>query len=297
MPIVNASAQIYICCPKIVDGPFGSDITGSLKAGDTVTWVSGQIRNAYSYAVTVSYSWTIDGTTVASGSQTCNPGYITTVYGNCSRSMTAGNHTISFNSGSGTTPTTFNVSAPVTPPVTFEAQGGTTPTPATKTVTYGSTYGALATTSRTGYNFGGWWTGTGGTGTQITSATTVNITAGQTLFAKWTAANTTHGTPYSWLDQYGLVTAGNYEAADLADTDRDGFAAWQEYVAGTIPTNSASVFQCFVTVSNSRPQVRWTPDLGAARLYSIDGRTNLTAGAWGTTNATSRFFRVKVSLP
>ncbi|NBK23069.1 MAG: hypothetical protein EOM68_13695, partial [Spirochaetia bacterium] len=35
--------------------------------------------------------------------------------------------------------------------VTFDEQGGTTPMPATKTVTYDSTYVSLATTSRDGY--------------------------------------------------------------------------------------------------------------------------------------------------
>ena len=69
--------------------------------------------------------------------------------------------------------------------VTFEASGGTTPSPNTKSVTYGLTYGTLATCSRTGYTFDGWYTAASG-GSKIESTTTVGITANQTLYAHWT---------------------------------------------------------------------------------------------------------------
>jgi len=69
--------------------------------------------------------------------------------------------------------------------VTFNANGGTTPT-ASKTVTYASTYGELPTATRAGYTFNGWYTATSG-GTQVTASTTVSITAAQTLYAQWTA--------------------------------------------------------------------------------------------------------------
>jgi uncharacterized repeat protein (TIGR02543 family) len=187
--------------------------------------------------------------------------------------------------------------------VTFDAQGGTTPLPASTSVTYGSTYGTLATTTRTGYTFGGWWTGTGGTGTQVLSTTTVTITAPQTLYAKWTATVTTTTpvpVPYTWLDQYPLLlslASGDYEAMALADVDGDGQMAWQEFVAGTVPTNRESVFMSRISLSNGVPWVTWTPDLGTARVYNVEGRTNLTEGVWGPTNAGSRFFRVNVWMP
>ena len=69
--------------------------------------------------------------------------------------------------------------------VTFNANGGTTPT-ASKSVTYASTYGTLPTPTRTGYQFSGWYTATSG-GSNITSSTKVSITANQTLYARWTA--------------------------------------------------------------------------------------------------------------
>lgn len=69
--------------------------------------------------------------------------------------------------------------------VTFNANGGTTPT-ASKTVTYGSTYGTLPTPTRDGYTFAGWFTAKSG-GTQVKASTAVSITANQTLYAHWTA--------------------------------------------------------------------------------------------------------------
>lgn len=68
--------------------------------------------------------------------------------------------------------------------VTFNANGGTTPT-ASKTVTYAGTYGDLPTPTRTGYVFDGWYTAASG-GTKITSSSTVSITSDQTLYAHWT---------------------------------------------------------------------------------------------------------------
>ncbi|MBM4163726.1 MAG: hypothetical protein FJ222_04720 [Lentisphaerae bacterium] len=108
---------------------------------------------------------------------------------------------------------------------------------------------------------------------------------------------TSQGTPYAWLDHYGLVTGGNYEAADAGDTDADGYFAWQEYVAGTEPTNNQSVFLALIAMSNALPRVTWTPDLGTARAYTVVGRTNLTDGVWDSTNSESLFFRINVGMP
>ncbi|AKJ65611.1 hypothetical protein L21SP4_02386 [Kiritimatiella glycovorans] len=48
-------------------------------------------------------------------------------------------------------------------------------------------------------------------------------------------AATSNGVPVAWLDENGLD--GDRETAAASDTDHDGWAAWQEYVAGTSPTN------------------------------------------------------------
>ena len=68
--------------------------------------------------------------------------------------------------------------------VTFDANGGTTPSQATKEVTYGSTYGTLPTTTKTPATFKGWFTAATG-GTEVKNTTTVSITSNQTLYAQW----------------------------------------------------------------------------------------------------------------
>jgi uncharacterized repeat protein (TIGR02543 family) len=68
--------------------------------------------------------------------------------------------------------------------VSFDPNGGGTPSPTSKSVTFGSTYGTLATTIRTGYSFNGWFTSTSG-GSQVGSGTTVTTASNHTLYAQW----------------------------------------------------------------------------------------------------------------
>ena len=70
--------------------------------------------------------------------------------------------------------------------VTFDKNGGNSPSQDSKTVTYDSTYGTLATVARTGYTFDGWYTAASG-GTKVTSTTTVSTAGAHTLYAHWEA--------------------------------------------------------------------------------------------------------------
>ena len=75
--------------------------------------------------------------------------------------------------------------------VTFNPQSGTASDPATKEVTFDATYGTLATTSRTGYTFSGWYTATEGGGTEVTTTTVLSTASNHTLYAKWVPINYT----------------------------------------------------------------------------------------------------------
>ncbi|HTO99874.1 MAG TPA: InlB B-repeat-containing protein, partial [Anaerolineales bacterium] len=92
--------------------------------------------------------------------------------------------------------------------VTFNANGGSTPAPTSKLVTYGAAYGTLATSSRSGYILAGWFTPASG-GTQVTATTTVSITANQTLYAHWTASHTTTFTSTAGSDGWVLESGEN----------------------------------------------------------------------------------------
>ena len=69
--------------------------------------------------------------------------------------------------------------------VTFKENGGTIGSTKTKTMAYDTKYDFSGiSVSRTGYTFVGWFTAASG-GTQVTTDTTVKITAAQTLYAHW----------------------------------------------------------------------------------------------------------------
>ena len=66
---------------------------------------------------------------------------------------------------------------------TFDANGGTAPNPSTITKDYNTNWGTLPTTTRTGYQFDGWYTAKSG-GTKVTSTTKADTS--RTLYAHWT---------------------------------------------------------------------------------------------------------------
>ena len=175
----------------------------------------------------LSMSMGTSGNSVSPGSAWYNSGQIVSIsatpYDGYSFNSWSGSGSGSYSGGSNSTSVTMN--GPITETanftgivstVTFNSQSGTTPNPATLNVTYGSTYGTLATTSRTGYTFGGWWTGTNGTGTQVTAVTTVAITSAQTLYAKWTTALQT------WRQTWYGTEDNSGNAEDTADPYHTG---------------------------------------------------------------------------
>lgn len=85
----------------------------------------------------------------------------------------------------------------------------------------------------------------------------------------------TYAVPEYWLAQYGLT---NYAEDVAIDQDLDGAKAWEEYVAGTCPTSTASVFDISKssTVSSNGYILRW--NAVSNRSYSLFLSTNLVDG-------------------
>jgi uncharacterized repeat protein (TIGR02543 family) len=97
--------------------------------------------------------------------------------------------------------------------ITFDLQGGTLdPAVPGKTVYYGEAYGALPAPTITGYTLGGWFTAVDGGGDPVTDNTTVNLSANQALFAKWTA--NTYTVNYDGNGGDGGTTAASTHAYD-----------------------------------------------------------------------------------
>ena len=77
---------------------------------------------------------------------------------------------------------------------------------------------------------------------------------------------------------------------------------WQDYVAGTDPTNLASRFTAKIEMVDGAPVVTWEPDLntnGVIRAYKVYGKETLEGGGeWQyPTNSLHRFFKVMVEMP
>ena len=148
--------------------------------------------------------------------------------------------------------------------LTFNANSGTTPSPSTKSVTYGSTYGTLATCSRTGYTFDGWYTAASG-GSKIESTTTVGITANQTLYAHWTPVTYTitytgnkaaHSNPSTYtIESETIVFAPPDEVAGFK------FNGWSP---ASIPKGSIEN----KTVTASYLSIAYKPDVVSPKIYN-----------------------------
>ncbi len=105
-----------------------------------------------------------------------------------------------------------------------------------------------------------------------TNSDTTNDTLRVTAYGE-----TSNGTPYSWLLKYGLT-----EADDHLDTDGDGLLTWEEYIAGTNPTNAASVLTITSNQSldNGDYVVTWQSVEG--KSYSVITNTSLSYPTTGT---------------
>lgn len=99
---------------------------------------------------------------------------------------------------------------------------------------------------------------------------------------------------YAWLQQYNLIPDA---AVDSADSDDDGHGNWQEWIAGTIPTDSTSLLRLlqpttgaagvtviWQSVSNRTYFLEHATTLGAASPFSL--LTSNIVGQAGTTTFT-----------
>jgi len=101
---------------------------------------------------------------------------------------------------------------------------------------------------------------------------------------------TVNGTPYAWLDSHGITN--DYELADLDDPDGDGALTWEEYLAGTDPTNGASVFQIMtarIGIDGDFELVWYgTTNSGVTTEFVVYRCTNLISGAWEPVSTNTR---------
>ena len=112
--------------------------------------------------------------------------------------------------------------------------------------------------------------------------------------------------PYSWLTSYNLGLDSDFERAAKQPTGKVGqngraMLPWQDYFAGTDPTDMNDFLRAMISVKGGMPDVTWTPNLntnGEVRVYKVWGKADLMDSAWTyPTNSAHRFFKVTVEMP
>jgi hypothetical protein len=85
------------------------------------------------------------------------------------------------------------------------------------------------------------------------------------------------GIPDEWENRYGLLSGDPSDADD--DDDDDGYSNYEEYLAGTSPTNDNSALTVMPSLAANNMRLQW-PVADAGRIYDVYRCTNLMDGAF-----------------
>lgn len=99
-------------------------------------------------------------------------------------------------------------------------------------------------------------------------------------------------------------TASLTKSSGKKDSVGHDLQVWQDYVAGTDPTDVNDVFRASISIESGNPIISWDPSLSAAevakRTYTIYGRQSLLSGDWSVVpqgqERNYNFFKVTVRM-
>ena len=120
------------------------------------------------------------------------------------------------------------------------------------------------------------------TGSQIT----MPVSGARHIAANFGLKKASKGTSEIWLSHYGL-TNSTPDQAELVDADGDGISAWQEYIAGTDPTNRNEFLQIAISCYDGMPVASFRTILTTsdyygvlARYYALEQLSDLPSTNW-----------------
>ena len=165
--------------------------------------------------------------------------------------------------------------------LTYNANGGSV-SPSSKIIYYDEAYGTLATPTRTGYSFDGWYTAASG-GTQVTSSTVHNTKGNVTIYAHWT------------IIYYTLtINAGTGIQAVTTNATETLNTVTRATTSASLTYQSAATIKAFAapgytftgwTISSGSPTIR---DTGSPNTTLTMPASNVTV----TANATANYYLV-----
>jgi uncharacterized repeat protein (TIGR02543 family) len=177
--------------------------------------------------------------------------------------------------------------------ITYDANGGSAPSGGAATTITGGTISSLATTSRTGYTFSGWFTAASG-GTQITTSAAHTRSANFILYAQWSgnSLTVTYDSQGGSAVTSGSVNSGaNISAAPTAPT-RAGYtlSGWSTTSTGSVVTfpfahNQTANFTLFAIWSANALTVTYNAKGGTT---VSDGTVNTAASISAAPTAPTR---------
>ncbi len=109
----------------------------------------------------------------------------------------------------------------------------------------------------------------------------------------------------SYVAKFGSdFTASLTKPTGKKDATGNPLRVWQDYVAGTDPTDVNDLFRAEIRIVANAPAVSWSPTLSAAeaakRTYTIYGRQSLISGDWTAVpsgqESNFNFFKVTVEM-
>ena len=235
-----------------------------------LTALSATITANTGYSLPAAVTVTVNGSTLAASKYTYQGGKIT---------IPAGYIKGAIGITATAVPKTYTVSFHV------NYSGGTNP--ASRTVTYNSTYGTLPAPTRSGYTFGGWYT-TKALTTPVKSSTKVTTTRDHTLYAKWTAntytvtldANGGTVTPATLSVVYDGKYGDGYNDS-LPSAKRDGctFTGWYTAKIGGLKVEP---FHLISKAYDHTIYACWTPNTYTVTLIGGGGKgTSLASYTYG----------------
>ena len=177
----------------------------------------------------------------------------------------------------------------------YHGNGGGTPSPTSKKITYDNLYGTLATVSRTGYTFNGWWTAATG-GSRITENTKVTVTSNQTLYAHWTVNNYT----VTWNGNGASLDAKLWSYAGSTGYTSSNSGSNSSYTYSGKSASSSVTYDVAISYKTPIPfklgntfNGWWTSASGGYMVANTNGQ--MVASVSGYTDANKKWIRAQAT--